>query len=121
MRRFQRRIYVPLPDKDGRSYLLNRLLEKESGKHSLTKKQIQNVVDSTDGFSCSDISAVAQEAAFGPLRDLGGVSEVEHCNPDDLRLINKCDFDEALANSKRSVSNELLLKYQVWETRQGAR
>ena len=121
MRRFQRRIYIPLPDRDERKYLLNKLLSKESGRHSLSKKQIESIVDQAEGLSCSDIASVAQEAAFGPLRDLGGVSEVEHCNPNDIRGINKNDFDEALSNTTRSVSNELLKKYKEWEDQQGVR
>ena len=121
MRRFQRRIYVPLPDFNARRFLLNRLLDKETGRHLLKKKEIESIVDKTEGFSCSDISAIAQEAAFGPLRDLGSVAEVELCNPDDIQGINKGDFYEALTNAKKSVSNELLLKYQVWEDEQGVR
>lgn len=119
MRRFQRRIYVPLPDREARSFLLNKLLSKEAGRHSLSKRQIESIVDQTDGFSCSDLVSIAQEAAFGPLRDLGGVSEVEMCKNSDIRPINKGDFDEALANTKRSVSDALLEKYRLWEDQQG--
>ena len=49
------------------------------------------------------------------------MAEVEHCNSDDIRGINKGDFDEALTNTKKSVSNELLHKYQAWEDEQGVR
>jgi len=121
MRRMSRRIYVKLPDGDARRFLLDKLLSKESGRHSLSKKQIESIVDQTEGFSCSDISAIAQEAAFGPLRDLGSVSNIENCNPDDIRWINKDDFDEALANTKRSVSNDLMKRYKAWEDQQGVR
>lgn len=69
MRRFQRRIYVPLPDVDARGFLLNKLLSKEADTHSLSKKHIESIVDRMEGFSCSDITAIAQEASFGPLRD----------------------------------------------------
>lgn len=115
MRRMPRRIYVQLPDVEARRYLLNNLLEKESGRHSLSKKQIESLVDRTEGYSCSDISSIAQEAAFGPLRDLGSVSEIERCNLRDIRMINKHDFDEALASTKRSVSNKLMERYETWE------
>lgn len=115
MRRFQRRIYVPLPDGPARKFLLDKLLSKETGRHSLSVKQVDAIADRTEGFSCSDIAGLAQDAAFGPLRDLGGMSQVEHCNRDDIRLINKDDFEEALSNAKRSVSDELLNKYQSWE------
>merc|ERR1712032_1194391 len=79
MRRMNRRIYVPLPDKEARKLLLNKLLSKESCKHSLSKKQIDSIADRTEGYSCADISALAQEAAFGPLRDIGSLSDIEHC------------------------------------------
>jgi SpoVK/Ycf46/Vps4 family AAA+-type ATPase len=121
MRRFQRRIYVPLPDAEARRFLLDKLLSKERGGHSLSERDVQSVVDRTEGFSCSDIAAMAQEAAFGPLRDLGSVSAVQRCDPDDVQKINKRDFDEALASTKRSVSNELLEKYRIWEDQQSVR
>jgi len=121
MRRMSRRIYVQLPDMDARRFLFNKLLSKERGRHSLSKTQIETIVDRTEGYSCSDITAIAQEAAFGPLRDLGSVSDIERCNPDDIRQINKHDFDLAIANSKRSVSEDLMAKYKAWEDRQSAR
>lgn len=121
MRRMSRRIYVALPDRDARRSLLEQLLAREAGRHSLTRKQIESIVERTEGYSCSDISSIAQEAAFGPLRDLGGLAEVESCDPDDVRYINKDDFKEALANTKRSVSEELMERYKAWEDRQGVR
>jgi spastin len=117
MRRMNRRIYVQLPDKDARTFLLNTLLSKELGKHSLGKKQMETIADQTEGYSCSDISAIAQEAAFGPLRDIGSVSDIEKCSPDDVRGISKKDFEDALANTKASSSNDLMERYRVWESR----
>ena len=116
-----RLIYIKLPDLEARRFLLKQLLSKESGRHSLTEKQVESVVDRTEGYSCSDISAIAQEAAFGPLRDLGSVAEVENCSTEDVRWINVHDFDEALMNTKRSVSNDLMERYKAWEERQGVR
>mmetsp|Transcript_30381 Transcript_30381/g.60580 ORF Transcript_30381/g.60580 Transcript_30381/m.60580 type:complete len:625 (-) Transcript_30381:290-2164(-) len=120
MRRFQRRIHVPLPDKAARRYLLNKLLEKEAGRHSLSMSQIENIVDRTEGYSCSDISSTCQYAAFIPLREMGGIAAIRDCHADDLRLINARDFKEAIKNTKKSVSNVLLEKYQAWEDQQSA-
>lgn len=75
LRRFPRRIYVPLPDKAARQALVDILLEK-AGKHSLTARQKTTLVNRMDGFSCFDIAAIASEASFGPLRSVGGMPEI---------------------------------------------
>jgi ATP-dependent 26S proteasome regulatory subunit len=95
LRRFPRRILVPLPDTEARRALLKHLLEK-AGKHSLTSQQIGTLVKRTEGFSCSDIVAIASEASFGPLRSLGGIEAIRGCAADDVRPVQMSDFDAAI-------------------------
>ena len=45
--------------------------------------QISQTVIDTAGYSCSDISAIAQEAAFGPLRSLGGMDGIRDAKSQD--------------------------------------
>ena len=44
---------------------------------------ISRIVSDTAGYSCSDISAIAQEAAFGPLRSLGGMDDIRDAKSHD--------------------------------------
>jgi len=75
LRRFPRRIYVPLPDATTRKALLIKLLDK-AGAHNLSKADISAIVKRLHGFSGSDIAAIASEASFGPIRSLGGIDVI---------------------------------------------
>ena len=44
---------------------------------------ISRIVSDTAGYSCSDISAIAQEGAFGPLRSLGGMNDIRDAKSQD--------------------------------------
>jgi spastin len=120
LRRFPRRIYIPLPDVEARTVLLHNLLSK-AGKHSLTKRQVSQLAQKLDGFSCSDVSSVASEASFGPLRSLGGVRAIQSVREDEIRPINVKDFEAALTMSTRSVSSAILHRYSQWERQQAAK
>ena len=119
MRRFQRRIYIPLPDAEARGALLRNMLKKASSDHSIkTSAQISQLIKLTEGYSCSDIAAVAQEAAFGPLRSLGGMEDIRDARTQDVRPIDLNDFEDAISKSKKSVTSGLLAKYDAWEKEQ---
>ena len=120
MRRFQRRIYVPLPDRDARRTLWKNLLRKSKGSVKVSSRELDQLVKSTQGFSCSDISSLANEAAFGPLRDLGGIEAIKDVSINDVRPIQMKDFEHAIKNAKKSVSDTLLKRYKEWETAQAA-
>eukprot|EP00521_Asterionellopsis_glacialis_P016784 CAMPEP_0195301614 /NCGR_PEP_ID=MMETSP0707-20130614/29582_1 /TAXON_ID=33640 /ORGANISM="Asterionellopsis glacialis, Strain CCMP134" /LENGTH=590 /DNA_ID=CAMNT_0040364599 /DNA_START=211 /DNA_END=1980 /DNA_ORIENTATION=- len=117
MRRFPRRIYIPLPDEDARKSLLQHLLNK-AGTHNLTVRQVSSLVKSTNGFSCSDITSLASDAAFGPLRSLSPSSSsnntttslqaIQNVKSQDIRPIALRDFEESLQRTLKSVSPSLL-------------
>eukprot|EP00557_Chaetoceros_sp_GSL56_P002608 CAMPEP_0176496038 /NCGR_PEP_ID=MMETSP0200_2-20121128/10986_1 /TAXON_ID=947934 /ORGANISM="Chaetoceros sp., Strain GSL56" /LENGTH=586 /DNA_ID=CAMNT_0017893975 /DNA_START=112 /DNA_END=1872 /DNA_ORIENTATION=+ len=121
MRRFQRRIYVPLPDKASRKTLWENLIDKSKGSAQInSSRDLRRLVDLSEGFSCSDISSIANEAAFGPLRDLGSIDVIKDISVQDVRPIQMKDFEGAIRNAKKSVSVELLKKYDEWESAQAA-
>lgn len=117
MRRFPRRIYVPLPDPEARAALIKNLLKKAK-KHSLTSRDVSNLVKRTKGFSGSDIAAIASEAAFGPLRSLGGMDAIRNARANDVRPLSYSDFDNVIKNTTRSVTNSQLKKYVEWQSQQ---
>lgn len=120
LRRFPRRILVPLPDVEARKGLLQNLLKK-AGKHNVTTRQVSQLVKKLDGFSCSDIAAVASEASFGPLRSLGGVQAIQNVREDQIRPISFLDFETAITLSTKSVSPAILERYVQWEKQQAAK
>ncbi|KAI0381062.1 AAA-domain-containing protein [Hypomontagnella monticulosa] len=116
-RRFVRRQYIPLPEAQTRATQLKTLLGQQ--KHSLTDTDIAELVDLTDGFSGSDITALAKDAAMGPLRALG--EALLHMTMDQIRPIELADFKAALKTIRPSVSREGLKEYEDWARRFGER
>ena len=81
---------------------------------------ISQIVSDTAGYSCSDISAIAQEAVFGPLRSLGGMYDIQDANSQDVRLIDLSAFKDAISKTKKSVTGGLLAKCDALEMEQMA-
>ncbi|KAK7752117.1 hypothetical protein SLS62_005860 [Diatrype stigma] len=116
-RRFVRRQYIPLPEPETRASQLRTLLSQQ--KHSLTDADIAELVDLTDGFSGSDITALAKDAAMGPLRSLG--EALLHMTMDQIRPIELADFRASLRAIRPSVGKEGLKEYEDWARQYGER
>lgn len=66
LRRFSKRIYVSLPDLDTRKHLLKILIHKQ--KSHLSERELVLLAKLTDGYSGSDLTALAKDAALAPIR-----------------------------------------------------
>lgn len=67
-RRFEKRIYVPLPDNEARLGMLQ--IKLKDASHSLSNQDIRELAQSTDGFSGADISILVRDALMQPIREL---------------------------------------------------
>jgi SpoVK/Ycf46/Vps4 family AAA+-type ATPase len=116
-RRFVRRQYIPLPEDAVRRVQLDSLLSHQ--KHSLSESDLDRLVELTDGFSGSDITALAKDAAMGPLRSLG--EKLLHMTMEEIRPIHLADFEASLATIRPSVSKQGLQEYEDWARQYGER
>ncbi|POR36874.1 Putative AAA domain-containing protein [Tolypocladium paradoxum] len=116
-RRFVRRQYIPLPEPHTRESQLQTLLGQQ--KHSLSSADVQRLVKLTEGFSGSDITALAKDAAMGPLRSLG--EALLHMTMDEIRPIMLVDFEASLGMIRPSVSKSGLKEYEDWAKEFGER
>ncbi|KAE8373814.1 P-loop containing nucleoside triphosphate hydrolase protein [Aspergillus bertholletiae] len=116
-RRFVRRQYIPLPEHHVREQQLRTLLSHQV--HDLTDQDIDALVQLTDGFSGSDITALAKDAAMGPLRNLG--EALLHTPMDQIRAIRFQDFEASLSSIRPSVSKDGLKVYEDWAQQFGER
>ncbi|KAK2011263.1 ATPase [Colletotrichum eremochloae] len=116
-RRFVRRQYIPLPEPETRSTQLRTLLGQQ--KHDLSDPDIEKLVLLTDGFSGSDITALAKDAAMGPLRSLG--EALLRMTMDEIRPISLADFEASLGTIRPSVSKAGLKEYEDWAREFGER
>lgn len=65
-RRFQKRIFISLPDLAMREALFRKFM---SGKSTAADVSFPELAVSTEGFSCADIANVCKDAAYGPFRE----------------------------------------------------
>ncbi|KAJ5374808.1 ATPase AAA-type core [Penicillium concentricum] len=116
-RRFVRRQYIPLPEHHVREQQIRKLLSHQH--HELSDADIQVLVQVTEGFSGSDITALAKDAAMGPLRNLG--EALLHTPMDQIRAIIFQDFEASLYSIRPSVSSDGLKRYEDWAREFGER
>ncbi|KAG6821439.1 Vacuolar protein sorting-associated protein 4 [Arthromyces matolae] len=65
-RRFEKRIYIPLPGPDARRHMFQ--LHIGDTPNELTPKDFRLLADKTDGYSGSDISTAVRDALMQPVR-----------------------------------------------------
>ncbi|EAA07487.5 AGAP002334-PA [Anopheles gambiae str. PEST] len=111
LRRFPKRVYVTLPDRDTRELLLRRLLQKQGSP--LSDADLAHLAQLTEGYSGSDLTALARDAALEPIRELN-VEEVKNMDPTKLRSIRESDFHNSLKRIRRSVAPQSLAAYEKW-------
>lgn len=66
-RRFEKRIYIPLPNEQARAQLF-KIHSNEDGVH-LSEQEFQRLAHRTDGFSGSDIQNTCRDALMQPVRE----------------------------------------------------
>lgn len=118
LRRMPRRVYVPLPDAEARAALLAKLLPEdgEQVRVGLSKRDRRELVAMTEGYSCSDLKALCQEAAMGPIRDIRDLTKV---SAESVRPVTLRDLAEAARAVRPSVSSETLRSFAEWESSVG--
>jgi len=111
LRRFPKRIYVTLPDKQTRTSLLKRLLSTHGDP--ITDKHLTELALLTEGYSGSDLTALARDAALGPIRGMSSY-EVKILDVCKVRSIHLSDFKESMKKVRPSVSPAALLSFETW-------
>lgn len=116
LRRFTKRVYVSLPDIDTRELLLSRLLEKQGSP--LGTEALRRLAKLTDGYSGSDLTALAKDAALEPIRELN-MEQVKCLDISAMRPITENDFHNSLKRIRRSVASQSLNSYEKWSQEYG--
>jgi SpoVK/Ycf46/Vps4 family AAA+-type ATPase len=110
LRRFQKRIYVTLPDNDSRNYLFKQytaLLKKDK---TLKIEELSKLVQ---GYSASDIKDICQAAQLRVVNELfeSGKAMESESNP---RPISMNDFKEIIKIRKSTISIDMIRAYMRW-------
>lgn len=118
LRRLVKRIYVPLPDPETRQSILKNLLDKHGSP--LQTKELVSLARQTEGYSASDLTALAQDAAFGPIREVSP-EHVRDIPAGKIRKINYTDFVDSLGTIRPSVQESSLKVFEEWNAKYGAK
>ncbi|KAI3649832.1 hypothetical protein MP228_005464 [Amoeboaphelidium protococcarum] len=111
-RRFTKRLYIPLPEAETRLQLLKQLLDRHK-RHSVSASQLNAIVKKTEGYSCSDLTALAKEAALYPLREIP-LARLKLIKPEEIRNITAKDLIQAMDVIRPSVSSQDLTELSRW-------
>ena len=121
-RRFEKRVYIPLPNTVGREEMFKINLK---GVTLAKDVNIPELVKMTDGYSGADIANVCREAALMQMRRKlmktgGGFDIMELANnPQKLQEeleapVSQMDILTAIKNISKSVSQSDLKRYEEW-------
>ena len=114
-RRFERRIYIPLPDQAAREAIY----KFNTRGVELDDVDFDVLAEITEGYSGADIAMVCRDAIMTPIRELdmaGAISNTEVT----ARAVTQNDFLEAIEGINPSVSEEEVERYDRWNEEFGS-
>ena len=142
-RRFEKRVYIPLPEQPARRLLFK--LSIGPTPNSLSEKNIAQLAADTEGYSGADISVMVKDALYQPVRVAQAATHfkrvpdpsltqaylLEACSPGERGALEMSLYDiateqfkpndvsmqhfvQALENVKPSVSHADLKKFEDW-------
>ncbi len=116
--RFQKRVFVPLPDMEARKAIFK--LNTKGVNMTMEDDDFVELAVRSEGYSGRDIANICNEVVMLPIReiDISGLID----NPDSdvqRRAITINDFKKTLKRSKPILYKEELKQYQDWEDKYG--
>lgn len=131
LRRLEKRILVPLPDKMTRISLLREYLKENL--NSFQSQDLNILTDLLEGFSACDIKQVCKEVAMAKVRkvldhlthkSMSPASEMESLDLDVLLKndpITLADMKRSINTTKRTTNLDWAKRYEEWELNYGSK
>nr|CDJ84634.1 ATPase domain containing protein [Haemonchus contortus] len=120
-RRFEQRIYIPLPDKPARLSLLRSSLKEVRIADDV---DLETFAEQLEGYSGADITNVCRKAALMGVKRLTRTlspAEIAKLSPEEVDLpITWQDLQEAFGDTNPSVSDENIRQYNEWMEKYGS-
>ena len=116
LRRFPKRVYLPLPDVKAREAAVRLMLK--STRHSLTDQDLLKLATTLEGYSHSDIAHLCKESALLPLRNVP-TETLSKLKPSEVPAITFKHMTEALGAIRPSVNREALSELESWNKKYG--
>ena len=80
-RRFEKRIYIPLPDASARAYMLR--LNLGETPYEISDDQFTTLCEMSEGMSGSDLNVAARDAIMAPVRNLQDATHFKYVDVPD--------------------------------------
>merc|ERR1719263_1762572 len=121
--RLDQLIYIPLPDEGSRTQIFKSVLRKSPVADNV---DFEALVRHTHGFSGADITEICQRACKYAIREnierdiererarAENPDSMEEDQEDEVALITKAHFEEAMKFARRSVNDADIRKYQTF-------
>jgi katanin p60 ATPase-containing subunit A1 len=133
LRRLEKRILIPLPDKRTRISLIREYLKDHN--HLIKNHELSVLTDLLDGFSACDIKQVCKETVMEKVRKVlyhipnninskSPVNEIEALDLDNLFTSDPITSDElerSIKTIKRTTSPDWAQRYKTWELNYGSK
>ncbi|KKN35128.1 hypothetical protein LCGC14_0786720 [marine sediment metagenome] len=111
--RFEKRVYVPIPDLKARAGIFK--IHTEGIESVLLDEDFIELAVRTEGYSGRDIANVCREVIMLPIRELDMSGLLESSDKEvKVRDISLKDFKKTLKKVKPMTSKALLKQYQNW-------
>ena len=114
IRRFEKRIYVPPPDKRVRKQLFKHYIKKLSESYEIEDIDYDKLAELTEGYSSADIYSIVKETQANLAEEF-----LEKGNGEVLRPITTEDFIQVIKSRKPSIEKNLLEAYKIWAEKHG--
>lgn len=75
-RRFEKRIYIPLPEEQARMVMFK--IHLGNTAHILTEENLKQLAKNTEGYSGADISIIVRDALMQPVRKVQTATHFKH-------------------------------------------
>ncbi|KAI3630172.1 hypothetical protein MIR68_011607 [Amoeboaphelidium protococcarum] len=121
-RRFEKRVYIPLPGKETITELLKINLKDVKISDDV---DLQQLAEKLDGYSGADITNVCRDAAMMPMRRAIEGLSTDQIKQLDKATIKECavlksDFESSIGKIQPSVSSKDVTRYEEWAAEFGS-
>lgn len=120
LRRFQKRIFIPLPDFDSRLSIL----QKNIHGHTSDDFDFIGFAKKLEGYSCADITNLCRDAiqaVFDRKTAMLDTQQFLNMPAEEAKVIlSNADFEQAMRKRRSSVDHDSLKRYEEWKSAKGA-
>mmetsp|Transcript_10044 Transcript_10044/g.15153 ORF Transcript_10044/g.15153 Transcript_10044/m.15153 type:complete len:199 (-) Transcript_10044:39-635(-) len=120
-RRLEKRVYIPLPDQEGREELFKLSFKDLPLADDVSIKELAEL---TDGYSGADINQLSRDASFMAMRRrIRGLEpeQIKQLSTESIDLpVTREDFLQSIHKISSSVGKEDVEKHQSWMNQFGS-